>query len=347
MVFRMYSNESEIHAAAALIRAGRVVVFPTETVYGVGANALDPEAVARIFLIQGRPTDNPLIVHLSGAAEIGLVASEVSPIAHRLLEVFAPGPLTIVLPARADLPRVVTAGLDTVAVRVPSHPVAHALLAASAVPVAAPSANRSGEPSPTRVEMARRSLRDGPDAYLDGGPCEVGLESTVLAVFHDEIRILRPGAVTEADILSVLPDAAVRSGPVSEFAHPDRPAPSPGMRHRHYQPNAGVRLWETPQELREEILRCCEGGVRAGIIIPAAAVLPSSLDETPAGHRARGEDGSGPVVRTYRDVREYARQLYAWFWEFDEAGVAMILAHVPGGEGLGAAIRDRLWRASG
>jgi L-threonylcarbamoyladenylate synthase len=367
MVIPMYSNESEIKAAGALIRAGRVVVFPTETVYGLGANALDADAVAAIFATKGRPADNPLIVHLAGISQIGLVASEISSTAHRLLEEFAPGPLTVILPARADLPRVVTAGLDTVAVRVPAHPVAQALLRAAQVPVAAPSANRSGEPSPTTMEMARQSLGDRPALYLDGGPCAVGLESTVLSVIHDQIRILRPGAVTEADILALLPDVTVHSiASGVGLADPARDggedgsggrgfamdpardgggrvvpagAESPGLRHRHYQPKAQVSLWETAGRVRTLLARSDRTNHTVMVISPVSMKPAIDQEISQAGGRV--------VVRSYVDLAEYARGLYAWFAEGDDAGVATIIAHLPARDGLGAALRDRLTRASG
>ncbi len=327
MNFPMYSNESDIRSAAEQIRDGRVVVFPTETVYGLGANALDPRAVEAIFEVKSRPTDNPLIVHLATPDEIGRVAIDVSPTAHRLLAEFSPGPLTIVLPASRDLPRVVTAGLETVAVRIPAHPVAQGLIRASGVPVAAPSANRSGEPSPTTAAMARRSLGAAPAAYLDGGPCEIGLESTVIAVSGDEVHILRPGAVTEADILAILPDVTVHAGSVAGTEA--TAAASPGTRHRHYEPKGEVILYNDVDRLRE-FLQQAGQTVRHGIIGPADDLM-----------------GWPGVVRSYVDLREYARNLYAWFDEFDQSGVSIVFAYLPDGSGFATALRDRLIRASG
>jgi L-threonylcarbamoyladenylate synthase len=327
----MYSDERAIRAAAKLIRDGRVVVFPTETVYGLGANALDANAVGRIYEAKGRPADNPLIVHLGTPDDAGRVAAEITPTARRLLEEFAPGPLTVVLPVHRDLPRIVTAGLDTVAVRIPSHPVAAALIAQAGVPIAAPSANRSGEPSPTTVEMARRSLGDAPAAYLDGGPCEVGLESTVVSIHGDEVRVLRPGAVTEADLLAAIPGALVTSAAAPAGAA--GPAPSPGLRHRHYRPRAHVRLFASVSELGE-LLESASLAPPLGLIVPDSMQLPvAARDAT--------------EVRAYNTPTEYARWLYAWFSEMDRRGVSTIIAHLPPAEGLGAALRDRLKRASG
>jgi L-threonylcarbamoyladenylate synthase len=338
----MYSSEPDIIAAGAVIRDGGLVVFPTETVYGLGADALNPDAVGRIFTAKGRPADNPLIVHVAEVAEIGRVAAQISPAAHRLLAEFAPGPVTLVLPARADLPRMVTAGLDTVAVRLPAHPVAQALLRAAGVPVAAPSANRSGAPSPTTVEMARRSLGDAVDMYLDGGPCTVGLESTVIRVHDDEITILRPGAVTAADIRAALPHVTIHTvgtGDTGTAQPGDRAARSPGMRHHHYRPAARVVVWDSTGALRDELARREEG--TRPIVVIAAEMMGLSADEL-------SRLAAGPVVlRTYADLAEYGRQLYAWFAESDAVGAARVLAHLPPGQGLGAALLDRLMRASG
>jgi len=333
----MYSSESEIRAAAEHIRDSKVVVFPTETVYGLGANALDPRAVGAIFELKGRPTDNPLIVHLAHPDEIGRVADDVNPTARRLLTEFSPGPLTVVLPASPELPRVVTAGLDTVAIRIPAHPVAHLLIQAAGVPVAAPSANRSGEPSPTTVEMSRRSLGSAPAAYLDGGPCEIGLESTVIAVAGNDVHILRPGAVTEADILALLPELTVHTG---NAASSGGAATSPGTLHRHYQPDAEVYLYDDIDQLRTFLGQPAAPDAACGVIAPADGLArwPGMADRS--RHPAS-------LVRSYADLREYARNLYAWFDEFDQSGVSVVFAHLPEGGGLGSALRDRLIRASG
>ncbi len=333
-----YSSAADIDAAVRVIRRGGLVVFPTETVYGLGADALNPDAVARIFAAKGRPADNPLIVHVAEISWVERVASETSPAAQRLLSEFAPGPITLVLPARADLPRVVTAGLDTVAVRLPAHPVAQALLHAAGVPLAAPSANRSGAPSPTTMAMARRSLGDAADVYLDGGPCAVGLESTVIRVRDDEVTILRPGAVTEADIRAVLPDVTVRAGSGSA-SDEDHAVRSPGTRHQHYRPAARVVVWESVAALRDALADRA-GSARPVMVIAsrAAGISEESLASV-AGGRV--------FLRVYADLAEYGRCLYGWFAESDVLGADRVLAHLPPGEGLGAALRDRLMRASG
>ena len=321
----MNSTGNEIAYAASMIRAGELVVFPTETVYGLGADALDHSAVAKVFAAKGRPADNPLIVHLAGPEDLPLVAEPAGDIAAQLLEAFSPGPLTVVLPVGASLPRIVTAGLDTVAVRIPSHPVAQQLLRECERPIAAPSANRSGEPSPTTMAMARRSLGDLPAAYLDGGRCDVGLESTVVSV-GEAITILRPGAVSRSDLEGVIPHIEIRSAGTDGAS----PAASPGVRHRHYQPQAAVVLFDDLGALEAWIAR---SAATIAVICSAQTAREPGL----RGHR----------ICTYSDEREYARYLYSWFHELDDAGVQVVAAQYPPAGGLGDALRDRLERSSG
>lgn len=325
-------DSSLIERAASELHAGNLVVFPTETVYGLGADARSSEAVARIFAAKGRPADNPLIVHLLGMEWIERVAESVSRAACELLSRFSPGPLTVVLPAGPEVAPAVTAGLGTVAVRIPAHPVARSLLRACDLPIAAPSANRSGEPSPTTVEMSRRSLGERVALYLDGGRCSVGLESTVLSVEESTVRILRPGAVTAADVRAVLPRAEI----VDARGHSIEAA-SPGTRHRHYQPRAAVRLFSaeaisslgSPTRLSGTIGLICQ-----------RSVIDRAAD-------ALGGDAHRIVWRSYESPSEYATHLYRWFTELDDQRCEVILAQYPEREGVGEAIRDRLRRAAG
>jgi L-threonylcarbamoyladenylate synthase len=324
------NHDIEIRRAAELILAGSLVVFPTETVYGLGANALSATAVQRIFDAKGRPADNPLIVHIPDTQNLQGVAAEVGPIALALLSVFSPGPFTVVLPAHPDLPRIVTAGLSTVAVRIPRHPVAQELLAACRCPIAAPSANRSGEPSPTSLAMARRSLGEIPAAYLDGGRCEVGLESTVVATEGSVVTILRPGAVTAEQIREAIPQATVQV----EGATIEAPR-SPGVRHRHYQPTAPVVLFETAEDLSAWLCRQTE----------RVAVICSQETANALDRESRASSGA-VLTRVFADSREFAHHLYAWFHELDQAGVTGIAVEYPQSSGIGVALRDRLLRSS-
>jgi L-threonylcarbamoyladenylate synthase len=229
---------SEIEKAAALLRAGRLVAFPTETVYGLGANALDPVAVGRIFEAKGRPLSSPLIVHVASIEMARGLVAEWPEKAELLARRFWPGPLTIVVPKKSIVPDLVTAGLPSVGLRIPAHPVAHALIAAAGIPVAAPSANRFTELSPTTAEHVRQGLAGAHvDMILDGGACTVGIESTVISVVGSTPRILRPGMVTQTEIESVIGPVEVGGG-----------AESPGQHPRHYSPRTRVVLGDSPRD---------------------------------------------------------------------------------------------------
>lgn len=337
-----------IGEAAAIIRRGGLLVFPTETVYGLGASAWDARACRRVFEAKGRPADNPLIVHITGTEMLGEVAADIPDAARRLFAAFSPGPLTIILRRGARIPDAVTAGLDTVGVRIPSHPVAQRLLRAAGMPVAAPSANRSGRPSPTDFDAAVAEMRGRVDGILDGGPCEHGLESTIVRVEGDELTVLREGAITREMIAAVLPrrriagpnaaagaresavgagaTAAGRRGPETGRG----PAEAPGMRHAHYRPRARV-IPVAPGEV-EAVIRG-EAGCRLGYIGMTPLV----------GHLATIPH----VIVQLSDLGDYGRRLYGSFYRFDLAGCEVIVAELPPAEGLGRAIRDRLMRASG
>ncbi|PSR34272.1 MAG: threonylcarbamoyl-AMP synthase [Sulfobacillus benefaciens] len=231
------SNEGIIRAAQ-LIRDGQLVAFPTETVYGLGANAKDAEACRRIYEAKGRPPDNPLIVHIPHRDDLsGLMRGAMNNQAERLLKAFWPGPLTVVVPCGGHISSVALGGLDTVAVRCPSHPVAQKLLQLSGCPIAAPSANRSGKPSPTTAEDVYEDMNGRIPLILDGGPASVGVESTVVDLSHEIPILLRPGAVTHQQLEHFL-------GPVT-LADDSTPARSPGMKYRHYAPRAPVQWWDT------------------------------------------------------------------------------------------------------
>ena len=231
------ANESSVSRAAALLRAGKLVAFPTETVYGLGANALDADAVGRIFAAKGRPPSNPLIVHVAHVEQVAAVASDFPPLARRLAAAFWPGPLTLVLPKSLRVPDAVTAGGPTVAVRLPGHPVAAALLLLAGVPVAAPSANRSGRLSPTTAAHVEAGLAE---LVLDGGPSPGGLESTVVDVTGGRVRLLRPGPVTVGMLEAVVGEVDI--GPTGGTAR------SPGLMSRHYAPLTALETADTPEE---------------------------------------------------------------------------------------------------
>jgi L-threonylcarbamoyladenylate synthase len=314
------ATESAILRAAALIRAGGVVAFPTETVYGLGADALAASAAARIFEVKRRPRFDPLIVHLEGAAEASRVARFDDPRAQRLAAAFWPGPLTLVVPKAEVVPDIVTAGLATVAVRVPAHPVARALLAAAGCPIAAPSANPFGYLSPTTAAHVEEQIGDAIDLVLDGGPCPLGVESTIVDVSGERPALLRPGA-TEVERIEAL------VGPLDRVERSDVPR-APGQLESHYAPRTPVILLE-----RRGVPP--PPGVRSGLVA-FGAPEPSVC----AGYAAV------EVLSRTADLREAAANLFACLHRLDRAGLDRIFAEPIPNEGLGVAIRDRLGRAA-
>jgi len=326
------ATPENIARAAEVLRRGGLVAFPTETVYGLGANALDPEAVARIFAAKERPTADPLIVHLSGPDRLPLVARSVSARDRALAETFWPGPLTLVLPRQPQVPALVTAGLDTVAVRVPDHPVALALLVAAAVPVAAPSANRFGRTSPTTAHHVWHDLHDRIDLILDGGPTPVGVESTVVDASTSPVRILRPGGIPAELLEAVVGPVTV----VASLLDVEAGLPSPGLLKTHYAPHAEL-VFVQGRAARQALLAELRAAVQAGRKVGVLA-----LDED-----AEALERAGALVyRLGGDVNSVARHLYAGMRWLDAQGVDLILARDVGVGGLGLAIRDRLSRAA-
>lgn len=316
-------DPSLIAQVADILRRGGLVAFPTETVYGLAANALDENAVRRLFEAKGRPANNPLIVHLPSAAAVTRVASHWPPLADRLASELWPGPLTLVLPRRPELPAVVTGGGPSVAVRVPAHPVARALLEAADLPLAAPSANRSGRLSPTSAEHVLEDLDGRIDAVLDGGATPGGIESTVLDVTTSPPRLLRPGLVSPGEIEALI-GPILRAGEVNVE---DQPLPSPGLLDRHYAPRTPLVV--APDDGGAVVRSLLAAGGRPGW-------LTHSTDEVPdvATERLPG------------DPAGYAAGMYAALHRLDRLGLdRIVVTAVPDGEGW-LAIRDRLRRAA-
>ncbi|MBW3571116.1 MAG: threonylcarbamoyl-AMP synthase [Gemmatimonadetes bacterium] len=321
-------DPAALEQAARVLRDGGLVAFPTETVYGLGAHALDPAAVQRIYQAKGRPAYNPLIVHVADAAAARALAASWPEQAERLAAAFWPGPLTLVLPKHDSIPHSVTAGLPSVALRVPAHPVAHALLRAAGIPVAAPSANRSTAVSPTTARHVARSLGERVDVIVDGGPCPVGIESTVLSLAGPVPTLLRPGTISVDDLRPVIGDVALPSG----ATHATAARPSPGMLDRHYAPRATVRLVPGAERARvlADAAESVDGGNRVG-----ALLLEDARDARIA-----------PVVRMPDDPAGYAARLYAALHELDEAGCDLILIDPPPDAPAWSGVRDRLRRAA-
>jgi len=329
------ATPENILRAAEVLRKGGLVAFPTETVYGLGANALDIHAVGRIFTAKERPAEDPLIIHLSRRSNLKQVAQSIPALAQTLAERFWPGPLTLILPKQPAVPDLVTAGLNTVAVRVPAHPIALALIEAADVPVAAPSANRFGHTSPTTAQHVWHDLQARIDILLDGGPTPIGVESTVLDVSSDPPCILRPGGVTREQLQAVI-------GPVAIWNRQTPPSgglPSPGLLERHYAPRANVIFFlgsgepQVQLALMEYLNALLAEGKRVGAL---------ALDREAEPLERQG----ALVFRLGPDVESAARHIYAGLRWLDSQQVEIVLCRDLGEDGLGLAIRDRLQRAA-
>lgn len=338
--FESAASRQSITTAGEILRSGGTVAFPTETVYGLGANALDAEAVRKIFEAKERPSWDPLIVHIADEAMLERVAAEVPENARRLIGVFWPGPLTLLFPRYPDVPAAVTAGLPRIGVRMPAHPVARALLQAAGVPVAAPSANTFGRTSPTRADHVAQDLMGKIDAILDAGDTTHGVESTVVDVRDADCVIYRPGVVTLEQI------RAVCQGEVSLRKADDRPdqaktgAESPGMGERHYAPRAKLILVDgdgakQKADFGVAARRCEQAGDVVGLM------LPDAFQTAVVGCEAK-------VFRwgRWEDEEELAQRLFAGLRWLDAAGATAIVCPLPASGGLGLAIRDRLKRAA-
>jgi L-threonylcarbamoyladenylate synthase len=335
-----HPDAAAIWRAAECLRDGGLVAFPTETVYGLGVNALDARAVTRLFAAKGRPSNDPLIVHVASVEQAAQVSAALPPAAEMLAVRFWPGPLTLVLPKAADVPVEVTAGLPTVGVRVPAHPVARALLEAAAIPVAAPSANLFSRPSPTRAAHVIDDLDGRIDLVLDGGATPVGVESTVLDLTGAVPIVLRPGAITLEQLRELLPRADVRPGAASGVQ--GAALPSPGLLAKHYSPRTPLTLYEGEgKAVLRQLVTDARAHVTAGRTV---AVLAADED------RADLADLAGVrvlFVGKADALPEVAARLYAALRELDATGADVILARgFPAGSGLGLAIGDRLRRAA-
>ena len=326
-----------IAEAVAVIRAGGLVAFPTETVYGLGANALDEQAVARIFHAKGRPATDPIIAHIADLRQLDVLARDVPPVARALAQRFWPGPLTLVVLRRPIVPANLSAGRATVAVRMPSHPVALALITAAGVPIAAPSANRFSRPSPTTAAHVLDDLAGRIDLVLDGGPASIGVESSVIDLTVDPPVLLRPGGVTVAALLELAPGLIVEP---RYLTGDDEAAPAPGMLLRHYAPDATLMMVAGGREaalarIRSEALTAIGMGERVGVLAFNEDV--SALTDLPVEVATLG---------SATDPEQVAQRLFAALREIERTGVDLILVRDPGQEGLSLAIRDRLVRAA-
>lgn len=320
------TSEKDIQQAAEIIRQGGLVAFPTETVYGLGADALNPEAVGKVYVAKGRPSDNPMIVHISSKDDLSRLTFEITDDMKKLADIFWPGPLTMVVPARPVVPRITTGGLDTVAVRMPSDPVAAALITLSETPIAAPSANLSGKPSPTLARHVIDDLDGRIEAVVSGGDCRVGIESTVVDMTSDVPVILRPGIITKEQLSKALGktveiDLALKIKP--QMADGKIKPKSPGMKYKHYAPKAEMIVYKGDREkaalaMAEEKLRRTEHGQKVEIIM---------------------YDDSEP--------EKAAKEFFAKLRACDKAGVDVILAAALKEDGVGFAVMNRMFKSAG
>jgi L-threonylcarbamoyladenylate synthase len=328
----------KIAYAADVIKSGGLVAFPTETVYGLGANALDQEAVKKIFKAKGRPADNPLIVHIADKSEVNKLVTGMPPDALHLIEAFWPGPLTLVMEKSEIVPCIITAGLDSVAVRMPSHPVAMALISKSGVPVAAPSANTSGKPSPTIPEHVIEDMSGKVNVIIEAGNANVGLESTVLDLTVFPPVILRPGGITPPQLLEVLKEVNIDPGLFSNN-NKDMPPKSPGVKYRHYSPRADVmvvegRLDMVVGKINKLIEEYRQNSLKIGVLATEETKNRYfGVEVISAGSRSRPETIASNLFRALR--------------EFDNRQVDLILAEAVESSGIGLAIMNRLDKASG
>lgn len=323
---------SDVVLAARLLTAGEIVIIPTETVYGLAANALDSSAVSKIFRAKGRPQDNPLIVHVSSIEMMEGLVQEVTPLARKLAERFWPGPLTIILPKTARVPDITSAGLDTVAIRMPSHPVARKIIEVSGLPLAAPSANLSGRPSPTTVQHCIDDMYGRVAAIVQDGPCDVGVESTVISLIGERPTLLRPGAVTEKQLREVTGKLDIHPS-ILEQLKADEKAASPGMKYKHYSPKAEVTMVEGSAESY-----CKYIAENAG-----PAVFALCFDEDLPNIKINEKISYGSV----KNANTQAQRLFDCLRELDKQGAQTVFAHAPLKEGVGLAVYNRLLRACG
>ncbi|OCL25661.1 threonylcarbamoyl-AMP synthase [Orenia metallireducens] len=330
-------SAKEIKEATELLREGKLVAFPTETVYGLGANALDEGAVKAIFTAKGRPSDNPLIIHIGEEEDIeDLISGRVPQLAEKLINKFWPGPLTLILPKAKKVPDITTGGLNTVAVRMPNHPIALKLIKETGLPLAAPSANLSGKPSPTLVEHVIEDLAGRIAGIVDGGQTGLGVESTVIDLSREVPTLLRPGGVTYEELLEELGEIEIDPVVKSKFADESKAAISPGMKYRHYAPQAEVVLIEGKEDkIKDKIKELITANVDKKI----GVMVSKELEDSYLGSNVK-------IMGSKDNLIEISQSIFKLLREFDEEGVEKILIEGLQLEGLGLAIMNRLRKSA-
>ena len=328
------ADDAGIVLAARLLREGQVVGIPTETVYGLAANALDPEAARRIYAAKGRPSDNPLIVHIAALEALYPLTARCPKLAERLAAAFWPGPLTMIFPKSDQVPAATTGGMDTVAVRMPAHPAARRIIRECGLPLAAPSANLSGRPSPTRAAHVLHDMDGRIPLILDGGDCAVGVESTVVSLVGEHPVLLRPGYITREQLEAALGEEVLVSHAILEKLRPGETARSPGMKYKHYAPKAEVTI--------------VKGGWDAYRACLAAHAGPGVWALCFDGEGARLADLSVPAIEygAENDGAAQAHRLFTALRELDKAGAKTVYARCPRSDGVSMAVYNRLLRAA-
>lgn len=324
------SKKDDLIYAAELLSAGEVVGIPTETVYGLAADATNNLSVAKIFTAKGRPADNPLIVHLSDISDIELYVKEIPPLAYILAREFCPGPLTMVMKKRDIIPSITSGGLDTVGIRIPYHKIARELIKLSGKPLAAPSANLSGSPSPTQAMHVFHDMNGRVPAIIDGGSCPVGVESTVISFENDGIRLLRPGFITVEDFENMGITVYRDKGIIEETPFGEKVL-SPGMKYKHYSPKANVTIINSDLDNFNEYIKKHNNDDTYAMIF--------DYD--------KGYYPFGNYMTYGNDSKEQAAQLFDVLRRFDEINAKQIYARCPSTEGIGLAVYNRLLRAAG
>ena len=328
--------QHDIEEAAAILRDGGLLGIPTETVYGLGANGLNEEAVAHIFEAKGRPQDNPLILHIPDASWLERYCKEIPLTAYQLAKAYWPGPMTMILKRKDIVPNAVTAGLDTVGMRCPAHPLCREIIAASGVPVAAPSGNTSGRPSPTTAQHMLEDMDGKINAIVDGGPCSVGVESTIIDLTETPARLLRPGGITLEQLEAVLGEVAVDPAVTRLMGAGEQPK-APGMKYRHYAPKAPVTVVTGDPKKSAEYIAAHAGAEDGIICFDEFLPLFTRRSET------RPVMDPGPAG----DKEEQARHIFDALRSFDHTSVPAIWAQCPDTTGIGLAIANRLNKAAG
>lgn len=334
-----HMSSADFAEAVELLRAGKLVAFPTETVYGLGGDAYDKTASARIYAAKGRPSDNPLIVHIAEVSELKKLARDIPDTAYTLADRFWPGPLTMILNKKDVIPKETTGGLDTVAIRMPSHPIARRLIQECGLPIAAPSANASGRPSTTKAEHVIEDLNGRIDMIIDGGSSDIGLESTIVDLTCSPALILRPGYITIEMLREVIPDIAYDKAVIKRVRDDSIVAKAPGMKYKHYAPKGDLTIYEgSPEAVIAAINAAAAGKAAQGYKV---GVLASRE------YADRYTTGTVEIVGARADEESIAAKLFDALRDFDKKGIEFIYAESFESDNLGQAIMNRLLKAAG